>query len=192
MAHGERSSVPPVAHAYRDPLATASARIQELERQVADLRRENGALHARLAVPGDLARVDDMALPDDARRRLVQRRIRALRRELRAAFGVRRYAASAVIAVSATAAFVVLAAESVSSWPLAVAILSMGAVARALVATWPGFDELEDRRRQLAALKSELDALGAGRRHALPARVASADEPHADELVAATGVVAGD
>jgi hypothetical protein len=165
MPLGERSSAPPAAHVYRDPLNTAHARIEELERELARLRRENGALHARLAAPGTPVRVEGEALPPDVQERLVQRRIRTLRRELRAAFGVRRYAGSAVIAVTAAAAFVVMAAASISSWPLAVAILSMGAVARALVATWPGFDELEDRRRQLDALKYELDTLRMGRRH---------------------------
>jgi hypothetical protein len=154
---------------YRDQLASAAARIEALERENRALAEENRALLARLAVPGPLARVDAEDLPPDVRRRLIQRRIRALRRELRAAFSARRYASTAIIAVSATAAFVVVAAESVGSWPLAVAILAMGAVARSLIAQWPGFDELENRRRKLAALKSQLDALRAGRRaRALP------------------------
>jgi hypothetical protein len=154
---------------YRDALTAAAARVEALERQNRALADENRALLARMAVPGTLATIDAEALPPQARRQVIQRRIRALRRELRATFGLRRYAASAIIAVTATAAFVVLAAESVASWPLAVAVLCMGVVARSLLAQWPGFDEIEDRRRKLAALKSQLDVLRAGRRP-LPAR----------------------
>jgi hypothetical protein len=146
---------------YRDSLAGALARVEELERINDSLIQENRALLAQLAVPGGLARVDASTLPAAARRRVIQRRVRALRRELRAALGVRRYAASAIIAVTATAAFVVMAAESMSSWPLAIAILGMGAVARSLLSHWPAFDELEDRRRKLAALKSQLDQIRA-------------------------------
>jgi hypothetical protein len=146
---------------YRDSLASALARIEELERVNDALVSENRALLAQFAVPGALARVDAEKLPLVARRRVVQRRVRALRRELKAALGVRRYAASAIVAVTATAAFVVMAAESMASWPLAIAILGMGAVARSLMSHWPAFEELEDRRRKLAALKSQLDAIRA-------------------------------
>jgi hypothetical protein len=145
-------------------LDAALARVETLEREVHALRDENCALTARLAVPGALAYVDIEAMPLDARRRVIQRRVRAIRRELRAAFGIRRYAASAIIAVTAAAAFVVMAAESVASWPLAIAILGIGAVARGLLSHWPGFDELEDRRRKLAALKSQLDEIRAAQR----------------------------
>lgn len=179
MSCSEGHSAPPLPLSYRDALAAASARIEALEREVEALARENRTLHARLAVPGALARIDTAALPPDARRRVIQRRIRALRRELRAAFGVRRYAAGAVIAVTATAAFIVMAAESVSSWPLAIAILSMGAVARSLVSQWPAFDDLEERRRQLAALKSELDEVraGRGRRAIVPSILEDLSDP---------------
>jgi hypothetical protein len=162
MKHRDASD-PVSAGCYRDQLAAAAARIDALERENRALSDENRALLARVAVPGPLARIDAECLPPEARRRVIQRRIRALRRELRAAFGVRKYAASAIIAVTATAAFIVLAAESIASWPLAIAVLCMGAVARSLISQWPGFDELEDRRRKLAALKSQLDALRANR-----------------------------
>jgi hypothetical protein len=148
---------------YRDQLASAAARIEALQRENRVLAEENRTLLAQLAVPGSLAAIEADALPPEVRRRVLQRRIRALRRELRAAVGARRYASSAVIAVTATAAFVVVAAESVGAWPLAVAILAMGAVARSLIAQWPGFHELEDRRRKLAALKTELEVLRAAR-----------------------------
>lgn len=159
--------------AYRDQLDAALARIATLEREMRALSDENRSLTARMAVPGGLSRIDTDALPLDARRRVIQRRVRAIRRELRAAFGIRRYAASAIIAVTAAAAFVVMAAESIASWPLAIAILGIGAVARGLLSHWPGFDELEDRRRKLAALKSQLDEVRAAQRaertlHALP------------------------
>lgn len=149
---------------YRDQLAASIARIEVLERENRRLSEHNRALLARIAVPGPLAQIDHMALPPEARRRVIQRRVRALRRELRAALGVRRYAASAIVAVAATASFIVIAAESVACWPLAVAMLCMGAIARSLVAHWPGFDELEDRRRKLAALKSQLDEIRVGRK----------------------------
>jgi hypothetical protein len=163
------------ASAYRNQLDAALATISRLERENDALSAENRALTARLAVPGALARVDTTSLPLDARRRVIQRRVRALRRELRAAFGLRRYAASAIIAVTAAAAFVVMAAESVASWPLAIAILGIGAVARGLLSHWPGIDELEDRRRKLAALKSQLDEIRAAQRNELPPALAASN-----------------
>jgi hypothetical protein len=166
---------PTGAPAYRNHLDAALAKISRLERENDALAAENRALTARFAVPGALARVDTSALPLDARRRVIQRRVRAIRRELRAAFGIRRYAASAIIAVTAAAAFVVMAAESMASWPLAIAILGIGAVARGLLSHWPGIDEIEDRRRKLAALKSQLDEIRAAQRNEPPPALAASN-----------------
>ena len=168
--------------AYRDQLDAALARIEALEDENRSLSDEKRLLEARVAVPGPLATIDVAMLPLDARRRVVQRRVRAVRRELRAAFGIRRYASSAIVAVTAATAFIVMAAESIASWPLAIAILGVGAVARGLLAHWPGLDEIEDRRRTLAALKSQLDEIRFAQRAATrtlpaPARSVASLEP---------------
>jgi hypothetical protein len=167
---GSKSSEMDSPKGYRDLLSAATARIEALERENRALTEQNRWLMGQPRFQGPR---HGSQIPPELRRRWIQRRIRALRRDLRATVGIRRYASSAIIAVSAAAAFVIIAAESAASWPLAIAIMCMGAVARSLVSQWPGFDEVQTRQTKLETLEAELAQLRGDRQ--LPASIIPTD-----------------